>query len=82
MPVFVVGYLMAYVFALQLEWLFPVQGYTPIAAGDLAVAVSNLVLPVVTLSGGVRGVDRAGDAGDDAGGAEPGLRAHGARQGA
>ena len=29
-PVFVVGYLLAYFFALQLEWL-PVQGYTPIA---------------------------------------------------
>ena len=27
-PVFVVGYLLAYVFALQLDWL-PVQGYTP-----------------------------------------------------
>ena len=31
-PVFVVGYLLAYVFALQLDWL-PVQGYTPICAG-------------------------------------------------
>ena len=29
-PVFVVGYVLAYVFALQLEWL-PVQGYTPIS---------------------------------------------------
>ena len=28
-PVFVVGYLLAYVFALYLDWL-PVQGYTPI----------------------------------------------------
>ena len=28
-PVFVVGYLLAYVFALRLRWL-PVQGYTPI----------------------------------------------------
>src|SRR5262245_37265865 len=28
-PVFVVGYLLAYVFALEFEWL-PVQGYTPI----------------------------------------------------
>jgi peptide/nickel transport system permease protein len=31
-PVFVVGYLLAYIFALQLEWL-PVQGYTPLAEG-------------------------------------------------
>lgn len=31
-PAFVVGYLLAYVFALQLDWL-PVQGYTPIARG-------------------------------------------------
>src|SRR5205085_12451033 len=31
-PVFVVGYLLAFVFALELDWL-PVQGYTPIANG-------------------------------------------------
>src|SRR6266540_3805758 len=31
-PVFVVGYLLAFFFALQLEWL-PVQGYTPISQG-------------------------------------------------
>src|SRR6202049_3367335 len=30
LPVFVVGYLLAYVFALQLDWL-PVQGYNPVA---------------------------------------------------
>jgi peptide/nickel transport system permease protein len=35
-PVFVIGYLLAYVFALELEWL-PVQGYTPLGAGGLAV---------------------------------------------
>ncbi len=46
-PVFVVGYLLAYVFALQLEWL-PVQGYTPIAKG-LWPWLSNLILPVLTL---------------------------------
>ena len=28
-PVFVIGYLLAYVFALELDWL-PVQGYTPL----------------------------------------------------
>ena len=47
-PGFVVGYLMAYVFALQLD-MFPVQGYTPIATG-FGPWLSNLVLPVVTLS--------------------------------
>ncbi len=46
-PVFVVGYLLAYAFALQLEWL-PVQGYTPIAKG-VWPWLSNLILPVLTL---------------------------------
>ena len=36
MPVFVVGYLLAYVFALQLDWL-PVQGFNPIERRALAV---------------------------------------------
>src|SRR6202167_5871433 len=31
-PVFVVGYLLAYIFALELEWL-PVQGFTPLSHG-------------------------------------------------
>ena len=48
-PVFVVGYVLAYVFALQLEW-FPVQGYTPIANG-FGPWLSNLILPSVTLGG-------------------------------
>jgi peptide/nickel transport system permease protein len=46
-PVFVVGYLLAYTFALQLDW-FPVQGYTPIADG-IGPWLSNLVLPAVAL---------------------------------
>ena len=46
-PVFVVGYLLAYVFALQLEWL-PVQGYTPLAKGFLPW-LENLVLPAIAL---------------------------------
>ena len=46
-PVFVVGYVLAYVFALQLD-MFPVQGYTPIADG-IGPWLSNLVLPAVTL---------------------------------
>src|SRR6516164_2289315 len=32
LPVFVVGYVLAYVFALELDWL-PVQGYTPFSNG-------------------------------------------------
>src|SRR3989440_232531 len=44
---FVVGYLLAYVFALQLDW-FPVQGYTPIARGFWPW-LENLVLPAVAL---------------------------------
>jgi peptide/nickel transport system permease protein len=46
-PVFVVGYVLAYVFALQLEWL-PVQGYTPLAQG-VWPWLRNLILPVVAL---------------------------------
>lgn len=46
-PVFVVGYLLAYAFALQLDWL-PVQGYTPIKNGILPW-FENLILPAITL---------------------------------
>src|SRR5262245_21458012 len=46
-PVFVVGYLLAYLFALQFEWL-PVQGYTPIAQGFWPW-LQNLILPAVAL---------------------------------
>jgi peptide/nickel transport system permease protein len=46
-PVFVVGYVLAYLFALQLEWL-PVQGYTPIARG-LWPWLENLILPSIAL---------------------------------
>jgi len=45
--VFVVGYLLAYVFALELEWL-PVQGYTPLSEG-LWPWFSNLILPAIAL---------------------------------
>ena len=48
-PVFVVGYLLAYVFALELDW-FPVQGYTPFAEGFFPW-IENLVLPAVALGG-------------------------------
>jgi peptide/nickel transport system permease protein len=46
-PVFVIGYLLAYVFALELEWL-PVQGYTPISQGVLPW-LENLILPAIAL---------------------------------
>ena len=47
LPVFVVGYVLAYVFALQFEWL-PVQGYTPLTAGFWPW-LQNLILPAVAL---------------------------------
>jgi peptide/nickel transport system permease protein len=46
-PVFVVGYLMIYYFAVKLEW-FPVQGYVRIAKG-LGPWAYQLVLPCLTL---------------------------------
>lgn len=46
-PVFVVGYLLVFVFAIQLRWL-PVQGYTPIAEG-LWPWFQRLILPSVAL---------------------------------
>ena len=47
LPVFVVGYILAYVFALELEWL-PVQGYTPFAQGFWPW-LQNLILPSLAL---------------------------------
>ncbi len=46
-PVFVVGYLLAYTFALKLDWV-PVQGYTPLSEG-VWPWFKNLVLPSITL---------------------------------
>jgi peptide/nickel transport system permease protein len=46
-PVFVIGYLLAYVFALELEWL-PVQGYSPLADG-VGPWLENLILPATAL---------------------------------
>jgi peptide/nickel transport system permease protein len=48
-PVFVVGYLLAWVFALRLAWL-PVQGYTPLSEG-LWPFLANLLLPAFALGG-------------------------------
>lgn len=46
-PVFVVAYVLAYIFALELDWL-PVQGYTSLDAG-LWPWLKNLILPAVAL---------------------------------
>jgi len=46
-PVFVFGYLLAYVFALQLDWL-PVQGFTSISDGVWPF-LQGLVLPTLAL---------------------------------
>ncbi len=46
-PVFVVGYLLIFVFAIYLKWL-PVQGYTPLSEGVLPW-LRNLVLPSIAL---------------------------------
>ena len=47
-PVFVIGYLLIYVFAIQLNWL-PVQGYQRLAQGVGGWA-QRLILPSLTLS--------------------------------
>jgi len=47
-PVFVIGYLMIYVFAITLGW-FPVQGYQPISEG-FGGFIQRLILPSLTLS--------------------------------
>ncbi len=46
-PVFVVGYLLAYFFALKLGWL-PVQGFTPISQGFWPF-LRTLILPAIAL---------------------------------
>jgi peptide/nickel transport system permease protein len=50
LPVFVVGYLLAYIFALELGW-FPVQGFAAPSQG-LWPFLAHLVLPALALSGG------------------------------
>ena len=47
-PVFVIGYLLIYVFAIRLDW-FPVQGYSRFAKG-LGPWLMQIVLPCITLS--------------------------------
>jgi peptide/nickel transport system permease protein len=46
-PVFVVGYLLIYLFSINLRWL-PVQGYSPIAQG-LWPWLERLILPSIAL---------------------------------
>ena len=46
-PVFVVGYMLIYVFSINLRWL-PVQGYSPIAQG-LGPWIERLILPSIAL---------------------------------
>ncbi len=46
-PVFVIGYVLAYVFALELEWL-PVQGYAPLTEG-FEPWIEHLILPALAL---------------------------------
>ncbi len=46
-PVFVVGYVLVFIFAIKLRWL-PVQGYVPIAQG-LWPCLRNLILPSIAL---------------------------------
>ena len=48
-PVFVVGYLLAYVFALTLGWL-PVQGFQPLSRGFWPF-LRSLILPSIALGG-------------------------------
>ena len=47
-PVFVIGYVLIYVFAIELSWL-PVQGYQPLREGPWGF-LQRLILPSVTLS--------------------------------
>jgi peptide/nickel transport system permease protein len=49
LPVFVMGYLLMYVFAIEFRWL-PVQGYQPLSSGFWAHA-QRLIMPSLALSG-------------------------------
>ena len=47
-PVFVIGYMLIYVFAIELNW-FPIQGYQRLSAG-IGGWAQRLILPAMTLS--------------------------------
>jgi peptide/nickel transport system permease protein len=49
MPVFWLGFLLVYIFAITFAWL-PVQGYVPLGTGGLGATLRHLTLPAVTLS--------------------------------
>ena len=69
-PVFVLAYVLAYVFAMQLDWL-PVQGYHAHQRRRVAV-LRNLILPAAHWNR-LHRADRAHHARHDAGRAAPGL---------
>jgi peptide/nickel transport system permease protein len=77
-PVFVIGYVLAYVFALELDWL-PVQGYTPFSEG-LEPWIENLILPALALLR-LHRTDRPHHPRGHAGSAAAGLYPHRPRQG-
>ncbi len=78
-PVFVLGYLLIYVFAIQIK-LFPVQGYRSIADGFWPF-LYRLILPSAHALGDLHRADRADHAGERARGAGRGLHPHRLRQG-
>ena len=47
-PVFLIGYLLIYIFAIELRWL-PVQGYRPLAQG-IDQTARSILLPAIALS--------------------------------
>ena len=47
-PIFVVGYILVYIFAMELKW-FPVQGYKSLSDGFLPF-IHRLILPSIALS--------------------------------
>lgn len=47
-PVFVIGYILMHIFAIELRWV-PVQGYKPLSAG-LGEFLSRAILPSLTLA--------------------------------
>jgi len=73
MPVFWLGFLLVWVFALQLGWL-PVQGYSPLSRG-LWPFLRQLILPALTLASS-NGADHAHDPREHADRAPRGLHPH------
>ena len=78
-PVFVIGYLLIYVFAIQLNWL-PVQGYQRISLG-IGGWLQRLISAVADAVGGADRADCPHYAHQRARGDERGLHPHRPRQG-